>query len=91
MPKTISVVAVADRIDLSPMYGVLNTLVYLVASYLLIYGMVRMLGKAAESVMLGANLYAPGVLKAPNVKRGDEVNIVSPLGDVVGFGIALMN
>jgi len=43
---------------------------------------------AAESVMMGANLYAPGVLKVPQpVKPGDEVNVVAPDGTVVAYGI----
>lgn len=46
---------------------------------------------AAESVYLGADLFAPGVIKAKNVKKGDEVNIVSVYGDVVGYGITAMN
>lgn len=45
--------------------------------------------RAAESVMLGANLYAPGVLRLPEgLKEGDEVNVVAPSGLVVGYGYA---
>ncbi len=46
---------------------------------------------AAESVYIGADLYAPGVIRAKDVRRGDEVNIISVSGDVVGYGIAVMN
>ena len=47
--------------------------------------------RAAESVYIGADLFAPGVLKAPGVKKGDEVNVVSPDGQVVAYGIAEMD
>lgn len=47
--------------------------------------------RAAESVYMGADLFAPGVLKAPGVKKGDEVNVVSPNGQVVAYGIAEMD
>lgn len=43
---------------------------------------------AAESVMMGANLYAPGILKVPqHIKPGDEVNVTAPNGEVVAYGI----
>ena len=43
---------------------------------------------AAESVMMGANLYAPGILKVPQlVKPGDEVNVVAPNGEIVAYGV----
>jgi len=45
---------------------------------------------ASESVYMGANLYAPGVLSAKGVVKGDEVNVVSPTGEVVAYGIAEM-
>ncbi len=44
--------------------------------------------RAAESIMLGANVYAPGVIDFDDFTEGDEVNIVSPGGDVVAYGIA---
>lgn len=47
--------------------------------------------KAAESVMLGADLYAPGIVKTDHVKEGDEVNIVSDNGVVVAFGTAVVD
>lgn len=45
---------------------------------------------AAESVMLGSKLYAPGVLRCENYKIGDLVRIEDPRGHLVGRGIALM-
>jgi tRNA and rRNA cytosine-C5-methylases len=47
--------------------------------------------KAAESVMLGADLYAPGVVKTECVRRGEEVNVVADNGKVVAYGIAVAN
>lgn len=46
---------------------------------------------AAESVYVGANLYAPGVVKARGVKKGDEVVILAPTGEEVAYGIAEMS
>ncbi len=47
---------------------------------------------AAESVMLGANLYAPGVVNAKNVRKGDKVTIVvEKTYEAVAEGIAMMN
>ncbi len=47
---------------------------------------------AAESVYLGANLYAPGVVDCDErVARGSEVSIVGPGGIVVGVGVAEMS
>lgn len=44
---------------------------------------------AAESVYLGSNLYGPGVLYMPNgIEPGDEVNVLSPRGDVIAYGVA---
>lgn len=43
--------------------------------------------KAAESVMLGSDLYVPGVVGG-DFSRGSEVNVVTPYGDVVAYGIA---
>jgi 16S rRNA (cytosine967-C5)-methyltransferase len=45
--------------------------------------------KAAESVMLGADLYAPGVIKTDKIKKGEEVNIVADNGKVVAYGVAM--
>lgn len=46
---------------------------------------------AAESVYLGANLYAPGVKKAPKVRCGDLVTVYDPLGEPVAVGVAEMD
>ncbi|MCS7099042.1 MAG: SAM-dependent methyltransferase [Sulfolobales archaeon] len=45
--------------------------------------------EAAESVALGANLYAPGVLKCYNVKKGDEVTVVTKSGIPVAEGVVV--
>ncbi|MEM1888176.1 MAG: RsmB/NOP family class I SAM-dependent RNA methyltransferase, partial [Pyrobaculum sp.] len=47
--------------------------------------------KAAESVMLGADLYAPGVLKTDHIRQGEEVNVVADNGIVVAYGVALVS
>lgn len=44
--------------------------------------------RAAESVYMGADLYAPGVLKTDEVRKGDEVNVLADNGAVVAYGIA---
>ncbi|MHA1505614.1 MAG: PUA domain-containing protein [Candidatus Asgardarchaeia archaeon] len=46
---------------------------------------------AAESVMIGSNLYSKGILKVEKVKKGDTVSVFSPRGDLVGIGEALMD
>ncbi len=40
---------------------------------------------AAESVMLGADLYSPGVISV-NANEGEEVKIMDPNGTIVGIG-----
>ncbi len=47
--------------------------------------------RAAESVMMGSNLYAPGVLYAEGVSRGDKVTVVGPNGEPVAVGTAVMS
>ena len=42
----------------------------------------------AESVMVGANVYVPGIVSFRGVKRGDLVLVVDPEGVVVGAGVA---
>ena len=43
--------------------------------------------KSAEGVYLGANLFAPGVLRVDDgISVGDYVNIINRFGDVVGYG-----
>ncbi|MDK2870589.1 MAG: methyltransferase [Pyrococcus sp.] len=47
---------------------------------------------ASESVYQGAQLYAPGVLKADKgIREGDQVQVRDPKGLLVGIGIARMN
>ena len=46
---------------------------------------------AAESVFLGSNLYAPGVIKCDPINRGDNVSIFDRAENLVGSGIAKMN
>lgn len=45
----------------------------------------------AESVLQGANLYAPGVKKCPAIHTGDRVTVMSEIGDVLANGTAMMN
>ncbi len=45
----------------------------------------------AESVLQGANVYAPGILNCGSLKAGDDVAITSELGDVIASGKALMS
>jgi 16S rRNA (cytosine967-C5)-methyltransferase len=45
----------------------------------------------AESVLQGANVYAPGVIKCQSVHFGDPVKIISELGDILASGTALMS
>lgn len=45
--------------------------------------------KSAEGVMLGANLYAPGLLEMDqDIKIGDEVNIVTRFGEIIAYAIS---
>ncbi|MCS7097270.1 MAG: RsmB/NOP family class I SAM-dependent RNA methyltransferase [Candidatus Methanomethylicia archaeon] len=46
---------------------------------------------AAESVYIGADLYAPGVISAKDVKRGDLVTVICETGIPVANGIAMQN
>ena len=45
----------------------------------------------AESVLQGANVYAPGVLDCGSVRFGDEVTVLSEVGDVLATGTVQMN
>lgn len=47
--------------------------------------------KTAESVLQGANIYAPGIVKAGSMHFGDHVTVLSELGDVIANGKAEMN
>ncbi len=46
---------------------------------------------AAESVLMGSDLYAPGVIDPDTVEPGDEVVVVAPDGTPVGGGVAVMS
>ncbi|MEM4033292.1 MAG: PUA domain-containing protein, partial [Sulfolobales archaeon] len=46
--------------------------------------------KAAESVILGSDLYIPGVVGG-KFRKGSEVNILTPYGDVIAYGIAMID
>ena len=45
--------------------------------------------RAAETVMMGSDLFLPGVLKAKGVAPGDNVTILAPNGIPVASGIAV--
>ncbi len=45
----------------------------------------------AESVLQGANVYAPGILDCESLKVGEPVAIVSELGDTLATGTATMS
>ncbi len=47
--------------------------------------------RSAESVYLGSDLYAPGVLRADGVRRGNKVTVVTQDGVPVGSGVAVMD
>ncbi len=46
--------------------------------------------RTAESVLQGANVYAPGILNCEFLRVGDEVVVVSELGDELATGTAIM-
>ena len=45
----------------------------------------------AESVLQGANVYAPGVKNCSSIHTGDRVTVVSEMGDILANGTAAMN
>jgi len=45
--------------------------------------------EAAEAVMIGSNLYAPGVHKCGGVRRGDFVSVVDVFDQIAGEGLAM--
>jgi len=47
--------------------------------------------RTAESVLQGANVYAPGILNCESMRFGDEVTVVSEIGEIVCVGEAKMN
>lgn len=46
---------------------------------------------AAESVIQGANLYAPGVINCHGLRKNQRVTVVDEFGEAVGVGIAQMS
>lgn len=46
---------------------------------------------AAESVLQGAHVYAPGIVKCKGLRRGDRVTILDDRGGVVASGSAVMD
>ncbi len=46
---------------------------------------------AAESVLQGAHVYAPAVLKCSKLHRGDEVAITDTHNQIVGAGVMRMS
>ena len=47
--------------------------------------------KTAESVLQGANVYAPGIVRCGSMHFGDEITILSELGEVMAVGKAEMS
>ncbi|ABL77901.1 methyltransferase domain-containing protein [Thermofilum pendens] len=47
--------------------------------------------KTAESVYVGANVFAPGVTKVENAREGDLVSVIAPGGRVVAEGVLSMD
>jgi len=47
--------------------------------------------KTAESVLQGANVYAPGIVDAGSMRFGERVMILSELGETIALGKAEMN
>ena len=45
----------------------------------------------AESVLQGANVYAPGIIECGSLRVGDHVSVLSELNDLLGTGDAVMN
>jgi 16S rRNA (cytosine967-C5)-methyltransferase len=47
--------------------------------------------RTAESALQGANVYAPGILNCGSMSVGDDVTIMSELGEVIAAGKAMMS
>lgn len=47
--------------------------------------------QTAESTLQGANVYAPGIIGCGSMHPGDEVTVVSDLGEIIASGTALMS
>lgn len=45
----------------------------------------------AESVLQGANVYAPGIVRCRKLRMGDAVNVIDDEGEVIASGIARMS
>ncbi len=45
----------------------------------------------AESVLQGANVYAPGIVRCSKLRLGDTVNVIDDEGEILASGIARMN
>ena len=45
----------------------------------------------AESVLQGANVYAPGIVRCNKVRLGDSVNVIDDEGEALASGITRMN
>jgi 16S rRNA (cytosine967-C5)-methyltransferase len=45
----------------------------------------------AESVLQGANVYAPGIIECGSLRVGDRVSVLSEMNDLLGTGDAVMN
>jgi len=45
----------------------------------------------AESVLQGANVYAPGIVRCTKLRLGDTVNVIDDEGEILASGIARMN
>jgi 16S rRNA (cytosine967-C5)-methyltransferase len=45
----------------------------------------------AESVLQGANVYAPGIIESGSLQLGDRVTVLSEMNDILGTGDAVMN
>ena len=45
----------------------------------------------AESVVMGAHVYAPGVVRCKGLRKGDLVAVADEVGDVVAVGVARMS
>lgn len=47
--------------------------------------------QTAESILLGSDLFAPGVLRIDKIRVNDNVTILDQTGDAIGSGIAKMS
>ena len=47
--------------------------------------------KTAESVLQGANVYAPGIVNCESMRVGDLITVISEIGEIVAVGEAKMS